>query len=102
MTSEWGDGKMVVEVPTMPNAVLQNGEIRPLEPLPPNWREGQRLRIEAGDDDTPNADDIDRDFAQLEALCADSEPADEEQLRRALGQIRQQSKEQVRRQMGLP
>lgn len=33
----------------MPIAVLQNGEIRPLEPLPADWREGQRLQIEAID-----------------------------------------------------
>ena len=86
----------------MPIAVFQNGEIRPLEPLPATWRDGQRLRIEAADDDTATAEELDRDFALLEALCADSDPAEEAQLDRALQQIRNQSKDQVRRQLGLP
>jgi len=30
-------------------AVVSNGEIRPLEPLPADWQEGQRLRIETAD-----------------------------------------------------
>ena len=47
------------------------------------------------------AEEIDRDFAALATLCEASEPADEEQLERALGEARRQAKEQVRRHMGL-
>ena len=64
----------------MPLAVLQNGEIRPLEPLPANWHEGQRLRVETTDDDDATPEEIDRDFALLAKLCADSDPVDEERL----------------------
>jgi hypothetical protein len=35
----------------MVNAVVSRGEIRPLEPLPADWREGQPLRVEKADDD---------------------------------------------------
>ena len=64
----------------MPIAELRNGEIRPLEPLPPDWQDGQRLRVESVEDDDATPAEIDRDFA-LEA--------------------HEQAKQQVRRQMGL-
>ena len=34
----------------MVKAVVRQGEIRPLEPLPADWREGQTLRVEKADD----------------------------------------------------
>ncbi len=85
----------------MPIAVLQNGEIRPLEPLPANWQNGQRLRVETMDDDEATPEEIDRDFALLAKLCADSDSADEERMSQALEDARRQAKAQVRQQMGL-
>jgi hypothetical protein len=85
----------------MPIAVLKNGEIRQLEPLPADWHEGQRLRVESVDDDEATPEQIDRDFALLARLCADSDPADEERLSEALREAHEQAKEQVGRQMGL-
>jgi hypothetical protein len=82
-------------------AVVSHGEIRPLEPLPAEWREGQSLRVEKAEDEEAPVEQIDRDFALLARLCEDSEPADEEQLKRALSEAHDQAKEQVRRQMGL-
>ena len=82
-------------------AVVSHGEIRPLEPLPADWQEGQRLRVEKADDGEPALEEIDRDFAILASLCETSEPADEEKLERALQEARRQAKEQVRRHMGL-
>src|SRR5260370_15102674 len=61
----------------MPFAVLQNGEIRPLEPLPRDWQEGQRLRVETVDEGEATVEDINRDFALLANLCADSDPQEE-------------------------
>ena len=46
-------------------------------------------------------EEIDGDFAILAKLCSDSEPADEDQLERALHDAHSQAKDQVRRQMGL-
>ena len=84
----------------MLKAVVSRGEIRPLEPLPLDWQEGQPLRVEKGDEGEMPVEEIDRDFAVLANLCAASEPADEEHLDRALQEARRQAKEQVRRHMG--
>lgn len=85
----------------MLKAVVSRGGIRPLEPLPADWQEGQPLRVDKLDDYDMPVEEIDRDFAVLASLCETSEPADEEQLERALNEARRQAKEQVRRQMGL-
>ena len=85
----------------MVKAVVSGGEIRPLEPLPADWQEGQPLRVEKADEGETSAEEIDRDFSLLATLCETSEPADEEQLDRALQEAHRQAKEQVRRQMGL-
>ena len=85
----------------MVKAVVSCGEVRPLEPLPADWREGQPLRIEKADDSESPVEEIDRDFAVLDALCSESEAADEDQLQRALHEAHHQGKEQVRRRMGL-
>ena len=85
----------------MVKAVVSCGEIRPLEPLPVDWREGQPLRIEKADFSEMPVEEIDRDFAVLASLCAESELANEDQLDQALHEARRQAKEQVRRGMGL-
>ncbi len=85
----------------MVKAVVSCGEIRPLEPLPADWREGQRLQIEKANYSEMPVEEIDRDFAVLASLCSESEPANEDQLDRALQEARRQAKEQVRRGMGL-
>jgi hypothetical protein len=86
---------------TMLKAVVSQGEIRPLEPLPADWQEGQQLRVEKADGAEFSLEEIDRDFAVLAALCESSEPAAEEQLERALREARLHSKKQVLRHMGL-
>jgi hypothetical protein len=85
----------------MPKAILHNGQIQPVEPLPREWQEGELLRIEKAEDGEATIEEIDRDFALLAHLCADSDPTEEEWLSRALEEARRQSKAQVRRQMGL-
>ena len=76
-------------------AILQNGQIQPLEPLPAKWHEGQRLRVESADNDDATLEQIDSDFAQLDRLCADNDPADEVLLSQALHLAQMQSKDQV-------
>jgi hypothetical protein len=85
----------------MVKAVVSRGEIFPLEPLPPDWQEGQPLRVEKLEDGETAVEEIDRDFAVLATLCEASEPAEEEQLQRALQEAQAQAKDQVRRHMGL-
>jgi hypothetical protein len=85
----------------MLKAVVTQGEIRPLEPLPDDWEEGQRLSVDKADDRETPIEEIDRDFALLAKLCESSDPSDEEQLDRALQEAHLKAKEQVRRHMGL-
>jgi hypothetical protein len=85
----------------MVKAVVNRGEIRPLEPLPADWREGQPLLVEKADDSELTVEEIDRDFAVLAKLCSENEPANEDELERALHEAHEQAKEQVRRRMGL-
>jgi hypothetical protein len=85
----------------MVKAVVNRGEIRPLEPLPADWREGQPLLVEKVDDNDLTVEEIDRDFAVLAKLCSENEPVNEDELERALHEAHEQAKEQVRRHMGL-
>ena len=64
----------------MVKAIVSCGQIRPLEPTPADWREGQALRIEKVDYTEMPADEIDREFDVLASLCSESEPANENQL----------------------
>ncbi len=83
----------------MVKAIVSGGGIRPLEPLPGDWQEGQALRVEKADDDETPAEEI--DVALLAAMCDSREQDDEERMENALQEAKRQAKEQVRRQMGL-
>ena len=83
----------------MLKAILHQGEIRLLEPLPADWQDGQRLCVEKADESQTPLEEIDRDFAVLAALCEASELMEEEHLKRALQEAQHLAKEQVRRHM---
>ena len=83
----------------MLKAVVSRGEIRLLEPLPAEWREGQPLVVDKADELDGTLAEIDRDFAELTRLCQDREPEEESRFDRALQEARAQAKEQVRRSM---
>lgn len=83
----------------MLKAVLRQGVIVPLDPLPPDWEEGTTLEVVKADGPPV---DIDAWAESMNQLCADSSREDEETMRRAIAEQRQQSKAQVRREMGLP
>lgn len=83
----------------MLKAVLRQGVIVPLEPVPPEWEEGTALEVaRAG----PAALDVDAWARSMDQLCADSPAEEEEAMRRAIDEHRQRAKAQMRRQMGLP
>ena len=89
----------------MPRAVLKNGLIYPLEPLPVEWQEGQEVcveKVEPSLEREPSEAEIDGDFADLATLCASGDTVDDERLDRALEEAKRLAKEQVRREMGLP
>ena len=82
----------------MLKAVLRQGVIVPLEPLPPEWEEGAALEVAKA---IAPPVDIDAWAKSMNQLCADSSMDDEEVMRRAIEEHRQQAKSQVRREMGL-
>lgn len=82
----------------MLNAILKNGVIEPIDPLPTEWQEGTRLEVCKA---TGMEIDIDAWVERMNALCADSEAAEEELMRGAIEEHRRLAKEQARRAMGL-
>jgi len=81
-------------------AILRDGRIQPLEPLPPDWAEGQELVVEEPEGAEGEAQilqwasDLDKAAARI--------PAEEhERFLRALDEVERASKDAVRREWGL-
>jgi hypothetical protein len=85
----------------MPKAVLKNGVICPLEPLPPEWADGRELRVEAANEDDEDQD-LDAWYQELQALVAQNDPNDFARVEQAIRAADEQAKAFVRKQMGLP
>jgi hypothetical protein len=83
----------------MPKAVLKNGEIRLIEPLPPQWVEGQELWVEEAANG--HLSDDSTWFQALEALCAAGDLEEDAKLETALNEAHKQAKELMRLKMGL-
>jgi hypothetical protein len=79
---------------------LRNGVICPVEPLPTEWPDGQELVVEAAP--AESAETIDRWYRELEEAVAEIDPEDERRRDEAIQALRQEAKEQARREMGLP
>jgi hypothetical protein len=82
----------------MLKAVLREGVIIPLEPVPQDWEEGASLDIAKTPEPPVN---IDAWAKAMDRLCADSSAEDEETMRQAIEEHRSEAKAQMRRQMGL-
>jgi hypothetical protein len=85
----------------MPKAVLKNGVICPLEPLPPEWEDGRELRVESIADEDEDQD-IDAWYREFEALVAQNDPHDYARVEQNIRIADEQAKTLVRKQMGLP
>jgi hypothetical protein len=88
----------------MPRAVLKNGVIQPLEPLPAEWQEGQELRVEPVSEDEwrePTQEEFAQSMRELEEMCAQGSDEDDERLMQAMAESKRQAKEWMRRHMGL-
>ena len=82
----------------MLKAVLRQGVVVPLEPLPLEWEEGAALEVAKSD--APPLD-IDAWAKSMDQLCADSSASDEQAMQCAIEEHRQQAKAQTARDMGL-
>lgn len=88
----------------MIRAVLKDGRIQPLEPLPIEWSEGTELVIE---DAVPSETSIAAGPADLDAWAKEFEeavaqiaPEDASRIRQALDEADALAKDQARRAMG--
>ncbi len=85
----------------MIRAVIQNGLIRPLDPLPIEWAEGRVVMVE--DAEPGISDDLDEWYRELNRLGpAQYEPGEREEIRALLAEADVQAKELVRREMEAP
>ena len=86
----------------MPRAVLKNGVIYPLEPLPPDWADGKEVWVEDAPQPAQDSAELDEWYRELEAMVAQNDPKDIERLEEALRQADELAKAQMRKEMGLP
>jgi dienelactone hydrolase len=86
----------------MIRAVVQNGVIQPLEPLPPNWTDGREVVV--GDlTEQPANGEMDTWAQEMDNLTASlNDPQEWADLDAVLAEADRQSKTAVRREMGLP
>ena len=83
----------------MPRAILKNGLIYPLEPLPPDWGAGQELDVQEVEKDSEES--LERWYQELETMVRENDGEDLGRLEAALQEADVVAKEQMRREMGL-
>jgi hypothetical protein len=85
----------------MIRAVVQNGLIQPVDPIPPNWVEGHQVIVE--DVDSASIEDLEAWHLELQKLGpAQYEPGELQRVQAILIDADEQAKAAVRREMGLP
>lgn len=86
----------------MPRAVLKQGVIYPVEPLPTDWNDGTELLVEKsalpGTDRANNPTDAWMD--KVEGLAAAISPGDDERLMETVAALRRQDREVAQRKAG--
>jgi hypothetical protein len=84
----------------MIRAIVENGVIRPLDPLPASWCEGHEVLVD--DAGSEFVEDLDEWYRELQTLGpAVYEPGEKERVRETLNEADDQAKTLVRRDMGL-
>ena len=84
----------------MIRAIVKNGTIHPVEPMPADWSDGHELVVEEVPPDK-RPEDIDQWYQELEATAAEIDPEDDQRLQDATTEVRRQAKKMARREMGL-
>jgi len=85
----------------MPRAVVKNGVIVPIDPLPQEWADGRELWVEDSKQSQENNQSLDEWIREVEESAAQADQKDWEEMQATLDVMHKESKEQVRRQMGL-
>jgi hypothetical protein len=87
----------------MIRAVVRNGVVQPLEPLPADWNDGRQVVVEEFEPCPVMAEDVDRWSSEMNELTAALNDAEEwQEIETALAEADREAKAIVRREMGLP
>jgi hypothetical protein len=88
----------------MIRAVIKNGLIQPLEPLPPDWEDGREVVVDDLEEQSSNgATEIDTWAEDMKTLTAAlNDPQEWSKIESTLAEADRQSKAGVRRDMELP
>lgn len=84
----------------MIRAQIKDGVIRPIDPLPTEWAEGQELQIEAAEG-LVTPEELDAWEQEMREGAAQIDPADHAIFLRNLQEADEQAKAWMRREMGL-
>lgn len=87
----------------MIRALIKDGVLKPLDPLPPEWRNGRTVEITGDVSPEDDSESLDQWYQELEQAVAE-DPMNEDDMRQlgaALAEADRLAKEQVRREMGL-
>jgi hypothetical protein len=85
----------------MIRAVYRDGAIQPLDTVPAEWHEGDKLVVEQVET-MPTVEEIDKWAADVEAAAAKIADEDHDRAMAAIAQHRAEAKKWARREMGLP
>ncbi|QOV87291.1 hypothetical protein [Humisphaera borealis] len=81
-------------------AIVKDGQIQPVEPIPFDWVEGQELTIEAGER-ILTAQELDEWEAEMDRLVSKLPVQDHLQLKALMEEVEVDSKRSTRREWGL-
>jgi hypothetical protein len=85
----------------MIRAVVQDGLIHPLDPLPVDWAEGRMVLVQ--DAESPTSDDLDTWYQELQRLGpAQYDPGERDEIQAIWAAADAQAKALVRREMESP
>jgi hypothetical protein len=83
----------------MIRAIIQNGQIHPLDPLPAGWTEGRQVIVEEAE--PTSSADLGQWYRELQELGpAQYEPGEWESVQATLAEADELAKAPVRRRMG--
>ena len=85
----------------MTRAILKNGVIVPIDPVPEEWADGRELWLEEAPGGKKRHQPVDEWIREVEKSAAQVDQKDWEEMQAALDSMHKEAKEQVRREMGL-
>ena len=84
----------------MVRAVYKDGQIKPIDPVPPEWADGRELSVEAPAV-VPTKDELDAWEAEMREGASTISDEDFDEFERVLAEQEAESKRAVRREWGL-